>query len=92
MASISTLAAIFREGNHGFRRKEVVQYCVVQRVKDDPLRCLHLYRELHGPTGTGRYAAECFLMMLETARTRSPVVVWLWSVVETRPAPRPLPG
>lgn len=85
------LSAIFRSGDLPFRPRYIAQHFVVQRVKDDPLRAVLVYRDLLRTGGTN-HAAEKFLGLLEQARTRNPWVVWMWNVVEHRPTPRPIPG
>jgi len=90
MIPVRTLSAMFRSGDIGpFRRRHLVQYWVVNLVKDDPVRCVRLYRALLADGGAP-HAAELFLELLDQART-APLRLW-WHAVRGRRAVVPLPA
>jgi len=90
MLSPATLSSMFRSGDLPCRPRYVTQYWVVDQVKNDPLRCIGVYKHLRDHGGT-RHAADTFEIMLEGARHRPFAFRWHW-FNERRPQPARLPG
>lgn len=92
MMPASTLSAMFRSGDmpERFRPRRIVQFWVVQTVKDDPVRCLAVYADLREKGGTA-HAAELFRSLVEEAlqaplRFRARMLGWF----EERPRRLPV--